>query len=104
MKDKLKTFLENSPKSRERKHKDSALVYFILKNYNNECMPMTSKMLVDFCQDFNSADRYWRMILQENPKLQGRDYEDRTILSQKWQINEGKYEPNYYKDVQVKLL
>lgn len=85
MKEKLKTFLENHPEARERRFREKWLVDFILE-HKKYPFPLTKKNLADFVHNFASADRYWRMILEENHELRGIDYKDGEKLSDEWQI------------------
>ena len=93
MKQQLKQFLEQHPKARERKHKNNAIAYFLRRDYPAlDEIPINT--LGEFVQAYNTADRMWRKLLDENEGLRGSDYEKKTQLSQNYQRNLG-YEPGY---------
>lgn len=99
MKEELHTYLNHQPLARERKNKDIGIVNLLRKNYPIlESIP--KETLVSVVQDYNTYDRYWRKILEEDETVRGSDYEDREILSQEKQLELG-YSPNYKNDLKI---
>jgi hypothetical protein len=95
----IKQRLENHPWFRERKAKNFGIAKMLKNKYNVNIDP---KMLEDLIVEASSLDRMWRKILQENPHLQGSDYEQGEVLSQDKQIELG-YEVGSSIDKQIKL-
>jgi len=85
LKQTIKDYLEIEPKARERRNKDRALVNVLLKRHPKlhnalEQRDMTKDDLIAIVQDFDSLNRFWRMILKECPELRGSDYDDKDGL------------------------
>lgn len=89
----MHSFLQRNVWARERRNKDKAIVMALYeKNYG---YPKNPRELVEFVQDYNSADRYWRLILANHSELRGTDYETKQIVEQRAQITLG-YESGYH--------
>lgn len=82
--------------TRERVNKDKALVKLLTldKPWDGEITAFRLSELVELAKDFNSADRYWRLLTSAHPELRGSDYDTKPIVEQRKQIEIG-YEPNY---------
>ena len=85
IKQQVKDYLESEPRARERREKDRALVNLLLKRHPKlqnalEQREMTKDDLIAIVQDFDSLNRFWRMILKECPGLRGQDYNDKDDL------------------------
>lgn len=87
--DRLKNLLKEHVWFRERKNRLIGISKILKKNYNIE---IDDKMLADLICEAQSLDRCWRKVLEENPELQGNDYNDKDILVQAKQVELG-YEP-----------
>jgi hypothetical protein len=96
-KQKVKEYLENEPRFRERSNKDRGIINMLIIKY-----PMISSIrketFISIVQDYSTMDRYWRQILDENEGLRGRDYVDKKRLVQEKQIELG-YEVGYNRDM-----
>lgn len=89
----IKKKLEEAPFFRERANKDLGLAKLILMEHPELAITaLTPEKLAHILQMYNSADRLWRLILQENESLRGSDWEDGKRLSQEKQVELG-YEP-----------
>lgn len=96
-------YLELEPRFRERMAKDRGIVNLLIKRYPTLEI-IDKKILVDMVKDYNSMDRYWRMILAERKDLRGSDYVTKEKVSEEYQINLG-YNPGYEQDMkQLKML
>lgn len=92
----VKHYIEEEPKARERRNKDRALVNLLIRKYP-ELSAIEKSTLIKIVHDYNNADRYWRLILERFPELQGSDYNDKVPLEQKKELELG-YEVGYYSD------
>lgn len=89
----LERYLVIQPKARERAGRTNGIVNVLLDYY--PALRQFPKIdLIDFCKDYVSLERKWRMILKERPELRGKDYDDKEVLEQETQIELG-YEPGY---------
>ena len=88
MKNELLYLLRTEPKARERKNKDRACVYVLLKHFES-LNNVPKDVLIRFVQEYATLDRQWRKLLQDNVGLRGVDYETKKMLSQKKQIELG---------------
>ena len=93
----IEEYLEDEPRARERRFKDRALVNILLKKHP-ALSRVPKEVLIGLVQDFNSLDRYWRMILMERPELRGVDYEDKVRYEQEKELGLG-YEPRYRQNI-----
>jgi hypothetical protein len=80
----IENYLENDKSFRERSNKDKGIVDLLINKYGlfyliNQRM-ITKDTLVDMVQDYASMDRSWRYILEHNPQLRGKDYDDKDRL------------------------
>lgn len=91
--------LQEIPWTRERRRKDEALIRLLTNNkqWDGEMAVFRLSELVEIAKDYDTANRYWRQILAENPSLQGRDYSTKKILEQRKEISLG-YEVGYDHD------
>lgn len=90
-------YLKEEPRFRERMAKDRGIVNLLIKRYPS-LETIDKKILVDMVKDYNSMDRYWRMILAERKDLRGTDYDTKEKVSQEYQIGLG-YEGGYHQDM-----
>jgi len=88
-------YLKEAPPFRERANKNKGIANMITKKYGVQ-FPFDKRN--DIIADILSFDRAWRKALEENPELQGTDYNDKERLEQQKQIQLG-YEPRYYQDI-----
>ena len=80
--------LLSTPQARERRFKDTHLVALITSHWLfQEVAQMPA--LVNLCQDYTSADRYWRLHLKNHIELRGTDWSDGKKLAQAKQIEIG---------------
>lgn len=88
-------YLQRQPLFRERKNKDQGIVNVLIDKYPI-LATIPKRVLVDVVRDYNSADRYWRLLLDDNhhPELRGKDYDTKQIVEQTKEIELG-YETDY---------
>lgn len=86
--DEIKGCLERSARARERKNKNKFLAWFLEKKYMVS-LGLNQDQLANLIVDAGSYDRAWRKILQENPELRGKDYDDKEVLEQEKQLELG---------------
>lgn len=91
MKEELLAYIRKEQLARLRKNKDRACVNLLLNDYPS-LIGIPKDVLTRFVQDYNSLDRLWRLIMTEHPELQGADYGDKVVLSQRKQLELG-YRP-----------
>lgn len=104
----VKNKLEKFPDFRERSRRAKYLSILTLRDLGLEQQSneriLTLEELADFALKFASFDRAWRDVLEDNPSLQGKDYNEKTKLEQEKQIELG-YEVGYSQDIkQGKLI
>ena len=87
----LKKYLEIEPKARERSNKNRAIGNLLIENYFLKIDKATMQEIVG---EVLSLDRQWRKLLEENPELRGKDYDDKDKLSQEKQVSLG-YESGF---------
>lgn len=75
----LTLFLEENPSARERKNKDLAISHILIQKHH---LDIQREKLSEILHEYNSLDRYWRMILDDRKDLRGSDYEDKVELEQ----------------------
>jgi len=85
----IKDYLIKEPRARERANKNRAIGNLILETYG---IQVSRETMQDIVGEVLSLDRQWRKTLEENEELRGSDYDKKTILEQKAQIELG-YEP-----------
>lgn len=98
--------LQNAPWSRERHFKNKALAKLLTmhKHWDGENSVFKLQEVADLLSDYNSADRYWRLLTERHPEFRGSDWDDKTILSQK-KVLSLEYEVGYHKDIrQLELI
>ena len=91
---KLVKYLQDEPRARERKNKDRALINLLAKEYGFilrglEDRTITKDALTNFVGDILYYDRKWRLILEQEPHLQGSDYGDKSKLEEKTKVELG---------------
>ena len=101
LKQTIKNYLESEPRTRERREKDRALVNLLLKRHPKlqnalEQREMTKDDLIAIVQDFDSLNRFWRMILKECPELRGSDYNDKDDLELQKAVEIGFHSPRIF--------
>lgn len=82
----IKHDLEFYPHLRERKNKNRYIAVKLEKKYKTG---ITLETLIRIAVEASTLDRGWRYILQNNPRLRGKDYGDKSVLSQEKQIELG---------------
>ncbi len=91
-------WLTDFAKFRERKNKNKYIGALVLREHGIEMTHETKSKIGDIVGDILSADRAYRMVLEENPELRGSDYEDKNKLEQQWMLD-NEYSVGYYKDI-----
>ena len=76
----LKPLLEKSLTFRERSQKDVCLAKLLIQKYNLDIEPERLKHVL---QEYNTLDRNWRKILNENEHLRGTDYGEKQGLEER---------------------
>lgn len=87
----LKDLLEKQPQARERKFKNRAIAR-VLQGQFTALVDISIETLTEAVGESLTLDRQWRKLLADNPDLRGKDYDEKTELEQKAQIELG-YEP-----------
>lgn len=77
----IKKILEENPSCRERKTKDIFLAKVILQEFPELTMTaITPVKLGRMFTEYNTLDRLFRQVLEENEHLRGSDYEQKGHL------------------------
>lgn len=84
----LKKYLTEEPKARERVNKVRALCNLLQRNHPS-IQGIPKKVMEEIIDETISYERYWRKILLDHPELRGKDYNEKTRLSQEAQVNLG---------------
>lgn len=95
----LYEYLKSEPRARERSLKDRAIVNLLNKRYP---VLETKESRIAFVQDYNSLDRYWRLLTAEHIELRGSDYETKRIVEERKQKEIG-YESGFYQLKNLKI-
>lgn len=85
----IKKELEKSPKARERQNKNRFLAWFLYKKWHLDGRTPDIKMLELIFVDYASYDRAWRQVLEKNPHLRGKDYDEKEALMKDKQLELG---------------
>lgn len=86
----VEKFLESTPLFRERSQKDRGIAHLLIKESSSkELAAVPKEVLTKFVQDYASADRAWRQILEQRPDLRGGDYWKKADAMHKQRINLG---------------
>lgn len=85
LKERVKDFLEKEPRARERRFRTRAIVNLLQPGLAEE----ERKALISLIEDAESANRYIRMLQQEDPTLRGEDWGDKTVLEQNKMLDLG---------------
>lgn len=93
----IKRKLEGFPPFRERRLRAKYLAYLALeasdlKDKWEADIALDLNDLSEFATSYDSHRRLWNKVMEENPHLQGKDYEDKEVLDQQKQMELG-YEP-----------
>ena len=94
----IQSYLEANPYARERRNKDHAIAFMLQDKHFADGM-VNIVRLTDFAKDFTSYDRIWRLVLEENPKLRGKDYGTKDIVEQRFEVDVLHREPGYFQNV-----
>lgn len=81
LKDYVKAYLLREPRFRQREHKDRGIAQLLMQKWP-DLRQIERETLAKVLHDFNSMDRYWRQLLDENSELRGTDYEDKAKLEE----------------------
>ena len=93
----LHDYLKAEPRARERSLKDRAIVNLLNQTYK---ALDTKESRIAFVQDYNSLDRYWRLLTARHPELRGKDYDTKQIVEQRKEIELG-YEVGFFRDLKT---
>lgn len=106
LKSKVRNYLKNELRFRERKNKYKGLVNLliidhpflasIIEHYGNDARG--KERAIDLFIEFMTMNRWWNKLLRDNEELRGKDYNDKKILEQEKQIELG-YTSGYYQDL-----
>jgi hypothetical protein len=92
----LLKYLKEEPYARERVNKNLAIANLLISRYN---LPINQTLLTDVLHEAFNLERYWRLILKDEPSLRGLDYEQgKKTYEQAKEIELG-YTPDYHLDV-----
>lgn len=94
-------YLTSEPRFRERRAKDRGIVNLLMEKYP-KLQEIDKQLLIDAVQDYNSMDRYWRLLTSEHVELRGEDYGDKKVYEQKKEMELG-YEPGYHELSHLKI-
>lgn len=88
--------------ARERRFKDKALAKLLTshKPWDGENSVFKVEEIAEILGNYNTADRYWRLILEHHPELRGADWSDKTVLSQR-KVLSLEYEPGHHQRSKV---
>jgi hypothetical protein len=75
----VEQYLKDEPRFRERSNRERGIVNLLLNKYPI-LKDVPKDTLVELCHDFSNMDRCWRKILEEQPTLRGKDYDDKPEL------------------------
>jgi hypothetical protein len=94
IKQQIYEYLEKETRFRERRNKDRGIVNLLVMKYP-VLREISKDILVEVVRDYNSMDRYWRMVLdKERPDWRGSDYGTKDIVEQTKELELG-YESGY---------
>ena len=79
MKQKLKQLLTSTPLARERKYRYHTIRKLLKETYP-QLKEIPKETMLQICRDVLNLDRTIRQVQQENPNLQGKDYQDKHEL------------------------
>lgn len=96
LKEQVRKMLEIFPQSRERKKRYEAIWHIIFDKYHKDSIDKA--MFLEVGPEILSITRLINQFQQFYPGLRGSDYDDKTMLVQKKQIELG-YTPGYHQDV-----
>lgn len=94
---KVYKLLQLRPLARERRNKDYYLVRLLTDNkqWDTDMAVFRVTELVEMAKDFNSADRYWRLLTSAHLELRGSDYDTKQIVEQRKELELG-YEVGFH--------
>ena len=80
----VEDYLREEPLFRLRKNKDRGIVNLLINRYGLQYAidrgEITKDRIVALVQDYASMDRVWRQLLEKNPTLRGKDYDEKDEL------------------------
>ena len=96
LKGKIHYLLQSHAWIRERRQKSAGILWYLTRDmdWTDGSISLSKRGLVNLCEDFATADRYWRDITRAHKELRGSDYDDKTKYEQAKQIELG-YEAGY---------
>ena len=108
MENEVKAKLETHINFRERTFRGKYLAVLALRKLEMDIVVdgktrpkigMTIEDLVEFAKTHDSYRSAWDAVLrdEENKHLRGKDYSDKVMLEQEWQLAHG-YQPNFWQD------
>ena len=74
LKNKVLKYLQENVFARERRNKDRAIAHMLVERYP-ALENVGRETLIAAFQDYDSMNRYWRMLMIEYPELQASDYD-----------------------------
>lgn len=78
----MEQFLKAVPKARERRKKDKAIAA-ILQKKHSALLDIPLEKLEPMMTEVLALDRYWRLLLKNNPDLRGSDYDTKEEYEEK---------------------
>lgn len=80
-------FLESNPSFRERKNKNKGIAFLLSREFKKQgnMYVIFPSDVTQIVQESASYDRAWRQILEQNPHLRGKDYDEKHDLEEKKQ-------------------
>ena len=88
LEDKLRTYLQDTPKARERMNKVRAICNLLQRNHPS-IQGLSKEVIMEIIDETIALERYWRKILLDNPELRGADYETKRLVVQRKQVELG---------------
>lgn len=93
--DEVANHLTLNPSARERKNKNRFIASLLIDKHH---LDISLDKLTTVITQAATYDRSWRKVLEENPHLRGKDYDQKVILEQQAQLELG-YTPHYSEDL-----
>jgi hypothetical protein len=99
----VREYLETEPRARERKNR-ARVVWNLLEklekvlNRNQTIESMSKDFFINHFSKIQSLNRSVNRIQQLYPELRGTDYEDKEVLEQEAQLEQG-YTPGFNQDI-----
>lgn len=99
----IKSHLLKYPTARERKNKNRFIGWLLDQTYHMTLAGLSKGSLENIVTDVSSYDRAWRQVLQHEPNLRGKDYDEKDTLEQQKELELG-YVPSIPEDKMLKSL